>query len=370
MNWKRFKLRVPNSVLFSVLSVLMALLIGAVIILLNGENPARVYYSMIIQPLGSVNNILNVFYTMTPLMLTGLAFIVASRANMINLGLEGQMLLGALTAAWIGTLFPTLPRLLYIPLIMLGAMLAGCLWAMLPAFLQLKFGASQIVTCIMLNYVVEFFLNYIISGGHFKHPEIEQRTPYILDNAHMPSLSEISIANGSTTFRGVRLNAMFLIAAVFIILIYIMLEKTKWGYKINAVGLNLTGASANRINAKKVMFLSMALSGCIAGVAAMGEVLCTFNGVIEGFSPGYGFNGISVALLGRSHPLGLFVGALFFGIMDQGMMYVSTNTGVPKDFVKVLQTLIIIFVVLSPYFEDKWESLLEKRAHRKEAKAA
>ncbi len=363
------KIRVPKSAVFSILSVLAALLIGAVIILINGENPVTVYYCMIVQPLSSVNNLLNVFYVMTPLMMTGLAFIVASKASMINLGLEGQLLLGALAAAWVATLFPALPWYLYIPLIMIIAMVVGALWGLLPGILKLRFGASEIVTTIMLNYVAQFFINFIISGGYFKHPDIEQRTPYILENAHMASLSEMGTAMGIKTFRGVQLNAMFIVAIICVFLVYILLEKTKWGYKINAVGLNLKASTANRMSAKKIMLCAMALSGAIAGIAAMGEVLGTFNGVIEGFSPGYGFSGISVALLGRSHPIGIILGGLFFGIMNQGMMYINANTSVPKDFVKVLQTLIIIFIVLSPYFESKWEKFREKSSHAKEAKA-
>ncbi len=360
------KLKVSSAAIFSVVSVIAALILGAFILLISGESPLKVYYCMIIQPLSSMNNILNVFYVMTPLIIAGLAFIVAINASMVNLGIEGQMLFGSITVAYLATLFPNLPWFLYIPLVMLAAMVVGALWAILPGFLKLKFGASEIVTCIMLNYVAQFSINYIVSGGVFKHPTIDQRTPYILPNAHMMSIADYGLLTQNTALRGIQLNGMFVVALVLVALIYLLLEKTKWGYKIKAVGLNLKAATANRLDTKKILFLSMGLSGAIAGLVAMGEVLGTFNGVVEGFSPGYGFSGISVALLGRNKPIGVILGALFFGILNQGMVYIGANTSVPKDFVKVLQTLIIIFIVLSPYFEELWNKLKEKRLQTKE----
>lgn len=365
------KLKISRGAVFSFLSIIISLFIGAVIVALNGEDPLRVYYSMIIQPLSSMKNILNVFYVMTPLILTALAFIVASKASMINLGLEGQLLLGSITAAYIASLIPGLQWYLYIPIIMAGAALVGAIWAIIPGYLKLRFGASEIVTTIMFNYIAQFFINFIISSGTFKHPTIDQRTPYILPNAHVASVSELGTSSGTTAFRGIQLNSIFLVAIIFVILVYILLERTKWGYKIRAVGINPRASMVNRTNIKKVMFIAMGLSGAIAGIAASGEILGTFNGYIEGFSPGYGFSGISVALLGRSNPFGAIFGAFFFGIMNQGMMYIGTETNVPKDFVKVLQTIIIIFIVLSPYFEEKWSKFIERhRGARKTVREA
>jgi len=350
-----------KSIAPSVVSVLAGLLIGAVIILFNGENPLSVYFAMLVQPLSSYKNILNVLYVITPLIMVGLAFVVAINADMINLGLEGQLLLGGIAATYVATLFPALPWFIYIPMIMFCAMIVGALWALLPGYLKLRFGASEIVTCIMLNYVAQYMINYIISGGLFKHPDIAQRTPYILDNAHFPSLSEIGMNHGTKIFRGVQVNPMFLIAIVTVVLVYILFTKTKWGYKINAVGLNIKASTANRMHSKKIMMLAMALSGGIAGISAMGEVLGTFNGFVEGFSPGYGFSGISVALLGRKHPVGVVLAALFFGLLNQGMIYVGANTSIPKDFVKIIQTLIIIFIMISPYLEERWNSYVKSR---------
>lgn len=355
------KIRVSKSLLPSLVSVLAGLLIGAVIILLNGENPLSVYFAMIVQPLSSLKNILNVLYVVTPLIVVGLAFVIAINSGMINLGLEGQLLLGALTGTYVATLFPALPWFIYIPVIMVCSAIAGALWAVLPGYLKIRFGASEIVTCIMLNYVAQFFINFIISGGVFKHPDIAQRTPYILENAHFSSVSEIGMSMGSKSMRGVQLNAMFIIAIALVVLVYILMRKTKWGYKMRAVGFNMKATTANRMNSKRIMLAAMALSGGIAGVAATGEVLGTFNGFVEGFSPGYGFSGISVALLGRNHPVGVVLAALFFGILNQGMVYIGANSSIPKDFVKILQTLIIIFIVISPYIEEKWRQFSASR---------
>lgn len=363
------KFKLSRGAIFSVLSIIVSLLIGAIIVILNGEDPFTVYYCMIIQPLASVKNFLNVLYNMTPLIMTALAFIIASKAGMINLGIEGQLLLGSLMGSFIATLIPGLPWYLYIPIILVGAGLAGAVWAIIPGFLKLKFGASEIVTCIMFNYIAEFVANYIVSSGMFKNSEIDQRTPYILPNAHVASLSELGTAVGTKAFRGVQLNGMFLVALALVVLTYILLVRTKWGYKIRAVGINLNAAKANRIDHKKVMFIAMGLSGAIAGIAASGEILGTFSSYVEGFSPGYGFSGISVALLGRNHPFGAILGAFFFSVMNQGMMYIGTTTNVPKDFVKVLQTIIIIFIVLSPYFDRKWQEFTDRRKAMREAAA-
>jgi simple sugar transport system permease protein len=353
-----------SSLLPSLLSILAGLLVGAVIILFNGENPLAVYFQMIVQPLSNIKNFFNVLYVSTPLIVVGLAFVVAIKAGMINLGLEGQLLLGSITGVYVATLFPGIPWFIYIPIIMASAMIVGALWALIPAYTKIRFGASEIVTCIMLNYVVEYLINFIISGGYFKHPEIAQRTPYINDNAFFPSLSDIFLKFDSIAMRGVQLNAMFLIAIGLVAVIYILMFKTKWGYKMNAVGYNMKAATANRMNAKKIMILSMMLSGGIAGIAATGEVLGTFRGFVEGFSPGYGFSGISVALLGRNHPVGVILSAIFFSILNQGMVFVGTNSSIPQDFGKILQTLILIFIVISPYTEGLVKKLFSKNTRQ------
>lgn len=360
------KFKISKSVIPSIASVSAGLLIGAIIILLNGENPIDVYFAMIIQPYSSMQNFLNVLYVITPLIVVGLAFVIAIKSGMINLGLEGQLLLGALVGVYVATLFPSLPWFLYIPIIMIASMITGAVWALIPGYLKIRFGSSEIVTCIMMNYVAQYLINFIISGGIFKHPSIDQRTPYILENAHFPSMSEIWMGMGSKTMRGVQLNPMFLIAIVLVVLVYILMQKTTWGYKMRAVGYNFKATSSNRMNSKKIMLGSMAVSGSIAGIAATGEVLGTFNGFIEGFSPGYGFSGISVALLGRNHPVGVVLSALFFGTLNQGMVYVGTNFDIPKDFVKILQTLIIIFIMISPFIESKWNEFMNKRKQREQ----
>jgi simple sugar transport system permease protein len=299
--------------------------------------------------------------------MTALAFIAASRAGVINLGLEGQMLCGALVASFMGTLFPGLPKVPYVFLVMICSMAGGMLWALLAGYLKIRFGASEIVTTIMLNYVMEFFINFIISGGFFKHPSIDQRTPYILDNVRLKSLSELGDGSRESIFRGVQLNAMFPLALCFVFLLFLFLNRTRWGYKINVTGINIRAANANGINSRGIMLMAMCVSGAIAGAAALGEVLGTFRGVIEGFSPGYGFSGISVALLGRNHPVGTLFGGLFFGIMNQGTMYIGANTAVPRDFVKVLQTIVIVFIIIGPWLESLWAGWTKKTGRKKEA---
>jgi len=355
------KYKMMKSLAPSLVSILAGLLLGAIVILISGENPLMVYYAMIIQPLSNLKNILNVFYVITPLIIVGLAFVIAIKSGVINIGMEGQMLLGAMAGAYTATLFPALPWYIYIPIIMLVSMIVGSLWALLPGYLKIKFGASEIVTCIMLNYVAQYLINYIISSGLFKHTEIAQRTPYILENAHLVSVSEIGMRMDTIAMRGVQLNGMFLIALVLVVLVYILMQKTKMGYKMRAVGQNIKATTANRMNSKKILLLAMGLSGGIAGLAATGEVLGTFNGFVEGFSPGYGFAGISVALLGRNHPIGVILAAIFFGILNQGMIYIGANSTIPKDFVKILQTFIIIFIIISPYVQEKWREFTKKR---------
>lgn len=363
------KNKISKSLVPSLFSIIAGLIIGAVIMIFSGENPLTAYYSMLVKPLGNIKNIFNVFYVMTPLIITALAYIVGANAGMINLGLEGQLILGSLAGVYVATLFPSMPWYIYIPIITLVAFIVGAVWGLIPGYLKIKFGASEIVTCIMFNYVAQFFINFIISSGIFKHPTIDQRTPYILDNAHIDSLSEIGMKLDTKSMRGVQLNAWFLVAIALVIIIYMLMYKTKWGYLIRGVGSNINAMTANRVNAKKIMFLAMALSGGIAGIAAIGEVLGTFNGYIEGFSPGYGFSGISVALLGQNNPIGIIFSALFFGILNQGMVYLGTGTNIPKDFAKILQTVIMIFIVISPYVTQQWTKFMDKRSSGKAVKA-
>ena len=363
-------MKILREIIWPVVAVLAAFIVGGVIVLLIGDNPLVAFYHMIGNSFGSLNDIGYTLFIATPLIFTGLAVAVAFRCGLLNIGAEGQLYVAAFATAWVGIKFggvigkaivddklvdqdwswANLPAVLLIPLCMLAAVVAGGIWGAIPGILKARFGSHEVINTIMLNFIAIALVSYF-TQYHYKIPfDPIMQTAEIGQGAHIPRISQY--IPGMPDF--VPLSIAFLIAILMCVLVYIFLWKTKWGYELRAVGENPSAAEYGGISPKKQIVIAMTISGGLAGMVAIGEVLGYRYRYYDGFSNGWGFLGIAVALLGRNHPLGIFIAAVFFAVLKRGEIFVDIETRfVSKDLVEVLQAIIIIFVASLQKFSRK-----------------
>ncbi len=316
----------------SLLSVLIALVLGAVIILAIGENPLEAYGALLKGSLGSPQTFANTLSKSIPLAFTGLAVAMASRAGMLNIGAEGQLYAGAMAAALTGLLVQGLPRPLALAACMIAGMIAGMVVGAIPGYFRAKHDTSEVIVAIMLNYIVMLFTSFL-ANGPFKSEGAVSQTELIAENAMLHKL----LKNSQLT------SALFLLVVVAIAL-YLFLWRSSLGFKIRAVGGNASAAVAAGINSGQLIIFSMAMSGGIAAMAGVTEVMGKYGRFIDGFSPSFGFTGIAVAILGRNHPVGVLLTAFLFGILDNGALRMGRVTDVSANIIIVVQSLVILLV--------------------------
>ena len=346
-----------REIFWPVVAVAAAFVVGGIIVLLMGDDPLATYYYMVGNSFGSLNDIGYTLFIATPLIFTGLAVAVAFRCGLLNIGAEGQLYVAALATAWVGIKFggtvvnvfgkeenwswTTLPAPLLIALCVVAAVVAGAAWGAIPGILKAKFGSHEVINTIMLNFIAVALVSYF-TQYYYKIPgDPIMETAEIGAGAHIPRISHL--IPGMPDF--VPLSFAFLLAIAMCFLVYFFLWKTKWGYELRAVGENPSAAEYGGISPKKQIIIAMTISGGLAGMVAIGEVLGYRYRYYDGFSDGWGFLGIAVALLGRNHPLGIFIAAIFFAVLKRGEIFVDIETRfISKDLVEVLQAIIILFV--------------------------
>ena len=360
------KMKILREIISPLVAVLLAFVVGAIIILLIKDNPFETYGILLANSFGSVKDIGWTLFYATPLIFTGLAVAVAFRCGLFNIGAEGQLYVASFATAWVGIKlggtvveifgkqedwsWASLPAFLLIPLCILTAIVVGALWGAIPGFLKAKFGSHEVINTIMLNFIAIALVSYF-TQYYYKIPgdPILQTAP-IGEAAHIPRISQF--IPGMSDF--VPLSVAFLIAILMCVLVYIFLWKTKWGYELRAVGQNPSAAEYGGISPKKQIIIAMSISGGLAGMVAIGEVLGNRYLYYHDFSGDIGFLGIAVALLGRNHPLGVFLAAIFFAILSRGGIFVDAFTEhVSKDLVEVLQAIVILFVASLQRFSKK-----------------
>lgn len=316
----------------SIIAIFIALIIGAIFILLMGESPIKAYGALLKGSLGSPKIFANTLSKSIPLAFTGLAVAVSFRSGMLNIGAEGQLHMGAIGSVLFALAFPNLPKIILLPLSILAGIAAGALVGSIPGYFKAKHKTSEVIVAIMLNYICTLFTAYLVNGP-FKAPGTVAQTEVVPEAA---TLSKLMTGSQLTT-------ALILLIAVAIG-IYILLWKTSLGFKIRAVGSNASASTAAGINANRLMILTMTLSGGIAALAGITESLGKYHRFIEGFSPSFGFTGIAVAILGRNHPVGVLLTALLFGILDTGALRMSRVTSVSSNIVVVIQSIVVLLV--------------------------
>jgi general nucleoside transport system permease protein len=344
------RLRLARELMFPLVAVLCAFLVGAVVVLLVGDDPIETYRLLVGTAFSWPDGIGYTLFYATPLIFTGLAVALAFRCGLLNIGAEGQLYVGAFATAWVGIEGASLPGFALLPLCAIAAVTAGALWGAIPGVLKARFGSHEVINTIMLNFIAMALVSYF-TQYHYKIPgdAILQTAP-IGEAAHLARLGRFVPGLPER----IPLNLSFVLAIVACGAVYVFLWKTTWGYEIRATGQNPSAAEYGGISVRKQMIVTMALSGGLAGMVGINEVLGYRYRYYDGFSDSYGFTGIAVALLGRNHPVGVLFAALLFAVLQRGSVPVDAFTQhVSKDIVQILQAVVILFVAAEAMFRGK-----------------
>lgn len=335
--------------LFPLIAVVAAFLVGGVFVLAIGDNPIETYRLLIGSALWWPDGIGYTLFLATPLIFTGLAVSVAFRAGLLNIGAEGQLYMAAFATAWVGIVLGPLPAVILLPLCLAAAIATGALWGAIPGLLKARFGSHEVINTIMMNFIAIALASYF-TQYHYRTPGDP-----ILQTA--PIAAQAQIARLGQFVPGlperIPLNVSFLLALAACGLVYVFLWRTKWGYELRATGSNPSAAEYGGISVRRQIVLAMAISGGLAGMVGINEVLGYRHRYYDGFSDGYGFTGIAVALLGRNHPVGVIFAAMLFAVLARGGVPVDAFTQhVTKDIVQILQGTIILFVAAEAFFRE------------------
>ena len=315
-------------------SLAAALALGAVFSALAGANPASAYLALLDGAFGNLNSLAVTLQKTGPLIFTGLSVAFAFRAGLLNIGAEGQLYMGALGAVLGGISVPHLPAFLHLPLCLLLGGAAGAAYGGVVGWCKAQRGVSEIISTIMLNFLAIFFVSFLVQGPLAEPPGYLHQTAAIEPTAVLPAI-----------LRGTSLSAGILVAVGAAIALRVILWRTPLGFLVRAVGSNPVAARFAGMNVGGATVAAMAVSGGMAGLAGAVEILGEQHRLLDFFSPGYGFDGIAVAFLGRSDPLGVIGAALFFAALRTGANQMQRVSGMPVALVQLLQALIILFVL-------------------------
>ena len=328
--------------LVPVLAIVTAVILGGLIIYSVGGDPLKAYMGLTQGAFGSPKALSETAVWATPYIFAGLAVAVAFNGGLFNIGAEGQLALGAVAAALIGYGLPQwlgvkIPVYIHIPLTIGIGMLAGALWAAIPGALKAYAGGSEVINTIMMNYIALNITSYLLNGP-MRDPDplnVSARTPEIAMSARIPAI----FANPL-----LRVHWGFILALLVAALMWWLLWKTKLGFEIRTVGANPDAAKYAGINVKRTIITTMAISGALAGLAGAIEVTALNYRHELGFSSGYGFDAIAIALLGKTNPFGVILASILFGAMRNGATRMQFLTQIPVDIISVIQALILLFV--------------------------
>lgn len=336
----------------SLLAVVCAMIVSGLIVMITGVDPFAVFGSLFKGGFGSPLALAGTLNRMAPILLAGIAFTAGNACGVFNMGFEGQFLVGMLCAAWVGYMVP-LPAPILMPLTFLSAIFGAMLWAILPAVLNIKRGMNIIFCCIMTNYISKFGVEYLI----------QQFPGYIATTGGTPPVpKEIMLPYLIT--KPQRISVSVIVALVCLVILYVLLFKTRTGYEMRATGLSQTAAYSAGISIERKAFSGMMLSAVFVGICAALELLCTTGNITENYRQTYMGLGIAIAMLGKQNPFMIFIAAFLFAAMKNGSTLMQMNTGISSQFVMVIEGLIIIFIGLSSLIGYIMNWLKERRAKK------
>ncbi|WP_411892376.1 ABC transporter permease [Yoonia sp. SDW83-1] len=330
-------------VLIPLISILLAAILSALVILAIGENPWEALKLMVSGALGSTYGWGYTLYYTTNFIFTGLAVAIAFHARMFNIGGEGQALLGGLGVAVVCLFIPWPHWTLALLGCIIGAALFGAAWAAIPAFLQAKRGSHIVITTIMFNFIAAALLNYFLIGALKVPGSMEPASAKFPEATHLPSFQDMFSFGEATLFRGAPANVTFFVAVAACVGLWALIWRTRLGYEIRAFGHSESAAKYAGISPTKIIMVSMLISGGLAGMMAINNVQGEAERLVLNAVEGAGFIGIAVALMGRSHPFGVFLAALLFGFLYQGGAELALWTSIPRELIIVIQALVILF---------------------------
>ncbi|TCM85799.1 ABC transporter permease [Rhodovulum steppense] len=330
-------------VLIPLVSLVLAFALSALVILAIGEDPVAAVRMMVSGALGSTYAWGYTLYYATNFIFTGLAVAVAFQARLFNIGGEGQAMLGGLGVALICLSLPWPHWALALPAAALGAALFGAAWAAIPAWLQATRGSHVVITTIMFNFIAAAVLNYLLVNVMRPIGAMDPATAKFPPGTHLPSLHDLLAPFGIAFSRAAPANITFLIAIAACVLVWLVLWRTRLGYEIRAYGHSEPAAIYAGIRPVRIVMAAMLISGALAGLMAVNNVMGEAERLVLNAVEGAGFIGIAVALMGRSHPFGVFLAALLFGFLYQGGAELALWTDIPREMIVVIQALVILF---------------------------
>jgi ABC-type uncharacterized transport system permease subunit len=334
------KTELLNSLLVPLLAIVTAIIIGGIIIAVVGGNPFTAYLGLAQGAFGSAKALSETAVWSTPYIFAGLAVALAFKGGLFNIGGEGQLAVGAVVSALIGYALPgwlhtSLPWFIHLPLTMGLGVLGGAIWGAIPGALKAYTGGHEVINTIMMNYIALNITSFLLNGP-MRDPNplnLSAKTPDIAVSARIPPI-----------FPGLRVHWGFVIALLMAFFVWWLLQKTTLGFEIRTVGANPDAAKYAGINVKWNITLTMGISGALAGLAGVIEVVALNYRHELGFAVGYGFDAIAIALLGKNNPFGVVLAAILFGAMRNGGTRMQFLTQIPVDIISVIQALILLFV--------------------------
>ena len=330
-------------VLIPLISLALSFGISALVIIAIGEDPIAAINLMIDGALGSTYGWGYTLYYATNFIFTGLAVSIAFHAKMFNIGGEGQATLGGLGVALICLSFDWPHWSLALIGASTGAIIFGAFWAFIPAYLQAKKGSHIVITTIMFNFIAASLLNYLLVNVFRPEGSMDPATRKFSEGTHLPTLHDLLSNIGIPFSKAAPANICFFIAIFACFFVWILIWRTRLGYEIRTFGHSSNAAKYAGISAQKIILISMIISGGLAGLMAINNVMGEAERLVMNAVEGAGFIGIAVALMGRSHPLGVFLAAILFGFLYQGGAELALWTSIPRDLIIVIQALVILF---------------------------
>lgn len=349
----RFKFSLPKKTIVSLLAVFFGLLAGAILMLATGSNPIEGYTFLFRGGFMNIERIGNTLATSTPLILAGLSVAFAFRTGLFNIGAAGQMLFGGFCATAIGLTF-VWPKPVLIPAMILGAILGGALWALIPGILKSKFNVHEVVSTIMMNWI-SYWVVYFAVPAYFKGSFLET------ESKRLPDSASLRVDWLTDLFANSYINLGIFVAIAAALLIAFILNKTVMGFELKSVGLNRYAAEYAGVNVNRNIILSMMIAGGLAGLGGATLYAGNASSLQIGVMPTQGFDGIAVSLLGSNSPIGVLGAAIFFGVLYSGKGFMNAMTNIPPEIADTIIATIIYFAATSVLIERALDKILRRR---------
>ncbi|MGG5462183.1 ABC transporter permease [Clostridium sp. B9] len=338
--------------IISLMAIILGLIAGAVLMLIMGHNPIEGYSFLFRGSFMSIERVGNMLATATPLILTGLSLAFAFKTGLFNIGAPGQLLMGGFFATVVG-LSLKLPAPILIPLVILAGLIGGAIWAWIPGVLKAKFNVHEVVSTIMMNWIAYWIVYYMIPM-YFKGEFLET------ESAQLPAGATLRVQALTDLFQGSFINMGIIIAIISVIAVWFVLNKTVLGYELKAVGFNKDAAEYAGISVNRNIILSMMISGALSGLAGVTQYAGNAISMQIGVMPSQGFDGIAVALLGASNPIGVLFSALFFGLLYTGKGFMNAMTSIPPEIADTIMATIIYFAATSVIMERVFNKIKKR----------